>query len=105
MLFIVIQTTFDDLDRRECTARRVKIERNVINVMYVDSFVIDDFDANDAHIVENKTHESMIHVQSIVDVKADFHIFNVFVQQMKIDIKRIVKRRHADVVSRFLNCQ
>ncbi len=47
--------------------------------MHVDSFVIDDFDANDAHIVENKVYESMIHVQSSVDVKADFHIFNVLV--------------------------
>jgi hypothetical protein len=73
--------------------------------MHVDSFVIDDFDANDAHIVENKAHELMIHVQSNVDVKADFHIFNVFVQEMKVDIKRVVKRRHADVASRFLNRQ
>ncbi len=79
MLFVVDQTTFDCFDRRECTARRVEVEWDVINVMHVDSFVIDDFDANDAHIVENKVYESMIHVQSSVDVKADFHIFNVLV--------------------------
>ncbi len=73
--------------------------------MHVDSFVIDDFNANDAHIVENKAHESVIHVQSNVDVKTNFHIFSVFVQEMKVDIERIVKRRHPDVASRFLNCQ
>jgi hypothetical protein len=73
--------------------------------MHVDSFVIDDLETNDAYIVENKIHESMIHVQSSVDVKESSHIFNVFVQQIKVDIKRIVKRRHADVASRFLNCQ
>ncbi len=67
--------------------------------MHVDSFVIDDFDANDAHIVENEVYESMIHVQSNVHVKADFHVFNVFVQQIKIDIKRIIKRRHANIAS------
>ncbi len=67
------------VDRREYIARCVKIEWNVINVMHVNSFVIDDFDANDAHIVENKIHELVIYVQSNVDVKADFHIFNVFV--------------------------
>jgi hypothetical protein len=73
--------------------------------MHVDSFIIDDFDANDAHIVENEIYELMIHVQSSVNVKADFHVFNVFIQQMKIDIKRVIKRRHANVASRFLNCQ
>jgi hypothetical protein len=57
--------------------------------MHVDSFVIDDFDANDAHIIENEIYKLMIHVQSNVDVKANFHVFNVFIQQMKVDIKRI----------------
>ncbi len=105
MLFVVVQTTFDDLDRRQRAARRVKAEWDVINIVHVDSFFVDDFDANDAHIVEDKAYESMIHVQSNVDIKTDFHIFDVFVQQMKIDIKRIVRRRHADVTSWFLNCQ
>jgi hypothetical protein len=73
--------------------------------MHIDSFVIDDFDANDAHIVENEIYESVIHVQSSVDVKVDFHVFNVFIQQMKIDIKRIIKRWHVNVASWFLNCQ
>ncbi len=79
MLFVVDQTTFDCFDRRECTARRVEAEWDAIDVMHVDSSVIDDFDANDAHIAENKAYESVIHVQSSVDVKAGSHIFSVLV--------------------------
>jgi pentose-5-phosphate-3-epimerase len=48
--------------------------------MHVDSFIIDHFDVNDAHIVENKTYELMIHMQLNVNVKTNYHIFNVFVQ-------------------------
>ncbi len=67
--------------------------------MHIDSSVIRHLDANRAYVVEDVIHRSMIDVQSSVDIKASFHVIRVFVKQMKVDVKRIVKRRNADVAS------
>ncbi len=67
--------------------------------MHIDSSVIRHLDANRAYVVKDVTHRSMIDVQSNVDIKASFHVFDVFVKQMKARVKRIVRRRNADVAS------
>jgi hypothetical protein len=67
--------------------------------VHIDSFVIRHLDANRAYVVEDVIHRSMIDVQSSVNIKTSFHVIRVFVKQMKIDVKRIVKRRNADVAS------
>ncbi len=72
--------------------------------MHVDSFLVCDFNSNDAYIIENVINKSMIDMYTHVDVKTNFHVFDIFIKQMKIDVERIIKRRNANVASWFLNC-
>ncbi len=67
--------------------------------MHIDSSVIRHFDANHAYVVEDVIHRSVIDVQSNVDIKTNFHVIRVFVKQIKVDVKRILRRRNADVAS------
>ncbi len=65
--------------------------------MHIDSFITRYFETNRAYIVEDVIHRSMIDVQSSFDIKTNFHVFRVFVKQMKVDVKRIIKRRNANI--------
>ncbi len=67
--------------------------------MHLDSFIIRHLETNRAYVVKDVIDRSMINVQSNVNLKTNFHVFRVFVKQMKVDIKRIVKRRNAHVAS------
>ncbi len=67
--------------------------------MHINSFIIRYLDANRAYIVEDVIHRSVINVQSNINIKINVHVFHVFVKQMKIDIKRVIKRRNVNVAS------
>jgi hypothetical protein len=47
----------------------------------------------------------MIHVQFEIDIKTCAHIFRFLIQQVKIDVRQIIRRWYADVASEFLNNQ
>ncbi len=67
--------------------------------MHINSFIIRPLDINRAYVVEDINHRSMIDVQSNIDIKTSSHVFRVFVKQMKVDVKQVVKRRNACVES------
>ncbi len=72
--------------------------------MHVDSFLVCDLDSNDAYIFEDVINKSIIDMYTRVNIKTDFHVFDIFIKKMKIDVKRIIKRRNANIASWFLNC-
>ncbi len=67
--------------------------------MHIDLFITRYLETNRAYVIKNVIHRLIIDVQSNVDIKTSFHVFRVLVKQMKIDVKRIIKRRNANVAS------
>ncbi len=47
----------------------------------------------------------MCYIQFNVNVKTRAHVFRFLIQKIKIDVKQIIRRRYADVASKFLNNQ
>jgi hypothetical protein len=85
--FVVVKTIFDSFYNCQRALRHVKVEWDIINIVHINLFIIRHLDANRAYVVENLIHRLMIDVQSNVDIKTSFHVFRVFVKQMKIDVK------------------
>jgi hypothetical protein len=55
------------------------------------------------NIFECKNDWLMIHVQFEIDIKTCAHILRFLIQQVKVDVKRVIRRRYADVTLKFLN--
>ncbi len=47
----------------------------------------------------------MIHVQFEIDIKTCAHIFRFLIQQIKVNVEQIIRRKYADVALKFLNNQ
>ncbi len=73
--------------------------------MHVYSAIICCSNSKEANILWCKNDWSMIHIQFEIDIKTCVHIFRFLIQQVKVDVEQIIRRRYADVASKFLNNQ
>ncbi len=75
------------------------------NVVYIYSSFIRDANAKRANVFKCEDDKLIFHVQFNVNVKTSAHVLRLLIQKMKIDVKRIIRRRYADVALKFLNNQ
>ncbi len=73
--------------------------------MHIYSTIICCSKSKETDILWCKNDWLMIHVQSEINIKTCAHILRFLIQQIKVDVEQIIRRRYADVTSEFLNNQ